>query len=468
MAKFSKDNFEVFDPKRMLPFLGIGLIWSWIYCVFETPSLYPNIIGIGIDANPSWITWALSNTLALIAFAFCFKKEDLNQYRGIFWVGPTMMALGTIMSVYASINWMYLFSGILAGIGTAISVLCWSKALEKLDIEMIEIIIPLSFIPLPLFALLYNFLSDLFGLILVILLPIASYSLLQLSAPKGKTTKYEIETRKPDIPILSAIRTTLVLFVLYVILGGYDALSDLINPVYVHYGLDIATTLGTTVGIVTVLLFVLFARRVDLLSLFRFLIPVLIVSISLNASDLVSAKLVSKLLVVSIDMAVVQLSLIYIISTAKKLCLSSTFGVGIAHGGIILGLLIGELLGNEVQQAYLPDSSYYAIALVSICTVSCIVLLLPSSRKLLEFEKSFKIDAGEDNISALAAKYNLTNREKEVFEYLSKGYSRPYIREAMYLSKGTVSSHVEHIYTKLGIHSRDELMKILEEFEDIN
>jgi DNA-binding NarL/FixJ family response regulator len=39
---------------------------------------------------------------------------------------------------------------------------------------------------------------------------------------------------------------------------------------------------------------------------------------------------------------------------------------------------------------------------------------------------------------------------------LGRGYSNPQIAEALTISRKTVSSHLEHIYTKLGVTTRTE------------
>ncbi|WP_418862725.1 LuxR C-terminal-related transcriptional regulator [Slackia isoflavoniconvertens] len=36
--------------------------------------------------------------------------------------------------------------------------------------------------------------------------------------------------------------------------------------------------------------------------------------------------------------------------------------------------------------------------------------------------------------------------------------SRPYICEALYLSDGTVKTHISHIYRKFDVHGRQELL----------
>ena len=51
---------------------------------------------------------------------------------------------------------------------------------------------------------------------------------------------------------------------------------------------------------------------------------------------------------------------------------------------------------------------------------------------------------------------NLTTREIEVLEQLSKGLKYNDIAENLFLSSGTIRKHVENIYTKLKVHNKLE------------
>lgn len=66
-----------------------------------------------------------------------------------------------------------------------------------------------------------------------------------------------------------------------------------------------------------------------------------------------------------------------------------------------------------------------------------------------------------DRCEALAASYNLTPRESEVFVLLAQGRTRSYIQEELVLSSSTVKTHVGHIYTKLGVVNRQEMMDVI-------
>ena len=67
------------------------------------------------------------------------------------------------------------------------------------------------------------------------------------------------------------------------------------------------------------------------------------------------------------------------------------------------------------------------------------------------------------NVACIADRYGLSPREREVVELLAQGRSQPYIRDCLVLSKSTVATHVRHIYAKLGIHTRQELIDLVNE-----
>ncbi len=78
-------------------------------------------------------------------------------------------------------------------------------------------------------------------------------------------------------------------------------------------------------------------------------------------------------------------------------------------------------------------------------------------------------DAGtiRDRISKqcldLQARYGLSMRETEVMELIARGNSMASIAERLVISENTVRTHAKHIYTKLDIHKRQELLDMLGE-----
>lgn len=61
----------------------------------------------------------------------------------------------------------------------------------------------------------------------------------------------------------------------------------------------------------------------------------------------------------------------------------------------------------------------------------------------------------------VADAYGLSPREREVFACMARGRTRAGIQEDLVLSGNTVKTHVAHIYGKLGVHDRQEMMALL-------
>lgn len=64
--------------------------------------------------------------------------------------------------------------------------------------------------------------------------------------------------------------------------------------------------------------------------------------------------------------------------------------------------------------------------------------------------------------AVLAERGGLTEREGELLLYLARGRTKAYIADALFVSENTVRSHVRNIYAKLGVHTRQELIDLVE------
>ena len=62
----------------------------------------------------------------------------------------------------------------------------------------------------------------------------------------------------------------------------------------------------------------------------------------------------------------------------------------------------------------------------------------------------------------IGAYYGLSKREIDVFHLLSLGRSAARIQEELLISTGTVNTHTYHIYTKLDVHSQQQLIDLMQ------
>ena len=59
-------------------------------------------------------------------------------------------------------------------------------------------------------------------------------------------------------------------------------------------------------------------------------------------------------------------------------------------------------------------------------------------------------------------RYGLTNREAEVLVLLARGRTVRYICDELSIAQGTAKHHVSNIYRKVGVHSKQDLLAMLE------
>jgi DNA-binding CsgD family transcriptional regulator len=78
-------------------------------------------------------------------------------------------------------------------------------------------------------------------------------------------------------------------------------------------------------------------------------------------------------------------------------------------------------------------------------------------------EKHYR-DRLAKQLAVVVRHYRLTAREAEVIELICRGNSIARIAEVLVVSENTVRTHSKRSYLKLGIHKRQDLLDLLEEF----
>ena len=79
----------------------------------------------------------------------------------------------------------------------------------------------------------------------------------------------------------------------------------------------------------------------------------------------------------------------------------------------------------------------------------------PSDEEIAAFEEKGLVDVG--------TRYGISSREREVLGHLLSGLTARAIAERMFVSVPTVKSHIYRIYKKMGVHSQEELLTLMEE-----
>lgn len=78
-------------------------------------------------------------------------------------------------------------------------------------------------------------------------------------------------------------------------------------------------------------------------------------------------------------------------------------------------------------------------------------------------EKTDKKGSFTRRCDELSAQYSLSAREREAFFYLAKGHNAAFLTEKLCISRSTAKTHINHIYKKMGIHTQQELLNMVED-----
>lgn len=132
-------------------------------------------------------------------------------------------------------------------------------------------------------------------------------------------------------------------------------------------------------------------------------------------------------------------------------------------------LLGGQIVG-EVAVGFNLDNAQIAASCALVLLISALVLL--SDRDLASGWGSIRpgkhlptADPLKRACEALASEYGLSKREVDVVSLIAKGHTRKSIGGELHLAEETVKTHVANIYQKLLIHSKQELVDLVEQRE---
>lgn len=140
-----------------------------------------------------------------------------------------------------------------------------------------------------------------------------------------------------------------------------------------------------------------------------------------------------------------------------------------------IGFLLGNLIGGTVYERVELDTAAFSIIGTAVFVLLALVTfnmnseryaktvwgLLPHEDPRGRYER-----AREERCTALAAQFGLTEREAEVLRLLAQNKRPREISDVLVVTVATVRSHVHAIYTKTGVHSSGELVKLVECSQD--
>ncbi|MDR2379341.1 MAG: helix-turn-helix transcriptional regulator [Bifidobacteriaceae bacterium] len=135
--------------------------------------------------------------------------------------------------------------------------------------------------------------------------------------------------------------------------------------------------------------------------------------------------------------------------------------IGIVVAAWMAGPLIGAQLNHELHVAgAVPTPQVSAVA--GVCAILAVYGFVYRESDIASTTMEGRAGDLTEKCAQVAWRHNLTERESQILACLARGRDAPWVQKRLWLAHSTVSTHRQHIYEKLGVHSQQELIDLVE------
>ncbi|MEG1433968.1 MAG: helix-turn-helix transcriptional regulator [Gordonibacter sp.] len=137
---------------------------------------------------------------------------------------------------------------------------------------------------------------------------------------------------------------------------------------------------------------------------------------------------------------------------------------GLVYGAWSFGSLGGALLSSSYAPLVSAANVHLVVlAAVMVVSIAYTLVFTENDANTLVSIVSFKRHTPfKLKCSIVAQRYGLSSREAEIALLIAQGRDSAHIEQRLFISRSTVQTHRMHLYRKLDIHNRQELLDIIE------
>lgn len=464
-------------PKIPLVFLGLGLYRAWIEIVYVGTWIeFPSLSVAGQDVFDLAMVGVL-----LVCAALHRVVTPLFRKKGLLWTAAALTGAGTLVN-FATIVWPGLASAvsfataIACGAGVALLILIWSELYSCLSPYRVVAYYSASILACAVVVFVCRGFVLPYAAGASALLPIVSLA----CALKGFSSLPDDELPRKRVAVVGFPWKPVALMSIYAFAYGLreNDLTAVMGPMS-SAGVVLASSI-VLVGIV------FFRERFDLDVMHRVALPAMVCSLVLvPASGFLGSTFAN--VCASLSYTAFSILIMSILcNLSRRYGFSAIMLFGLERGVRAIFSLLGRTTEAALGEAgqTLAASDMAVTGIVAVLVIVCAVMLWREPAGSARWELPLiEVDASEadatrdregasevrriDRLSAACSlvrkAYQLTPREEDVLFLLVQGKSISEVADDLVIAKGTAKVHVRHIYEKLGVHARSELVDIVEE-----
>ena len=492
-----KISFSMFLNTRIW---GFAFLRAWVYVMF---------VGLGASsltltetplpaAAYQWSTLALCVTLFLGALAYKKMGAALFDAR-VRWLATILTTLGTLLGfVFTALKgplWLVaLFGGVATGVGSGLLSLGYGEIYRNRPPSEVDVEIPMAALIAGIVYAFSGMVPPLAGVALASLLPLVSGVIMTLQ----NHTWQPHNTVKASPLVRSSLGFLLRIGLCTCVVGFADGVVRLIFMAVAHVSANDfyhpGMLLSSIVMAALLVGFVLIWRRSTFRGFYKLITFTIAASIVLTPVFTAVPSWSSLLGLIGYNTFNVFIWVL-LANITYSLRLPATFVFGLGWGFLTAGNTMGQIAGNLIVEAVEP--SLLILSLVSGLAALAIFALFVFVLKdddLVDIKKiPFTVEAEDETAASnaeagisdtqagtapdgdepqpgsfqwacleMAREQGLTPRETEIMLLFARGRTSTYIQEELFISRGTVTTHLQHIYRKAGVHSKQELLDLIE------
>ena len=463
-----------FRLDRGAVFIVVGSAFLWL-CLKSVPLALTREVRIGAEGYPGLaIGLYVAYAAVLLAVMLCigrFRRDSVRAGSSRVFV---CVAAGCGFAALATLTWasdepvLFIAALMLSAVFVGTFLDAWGERIVALPAEMTPFVVTLSYAlsELVRFALSwveFDALRPLF--------PLVSLCLLLACPPPAHRSN---ATERASLSSISwgMIAASIALMILWsFVLGVFPQ-----DPGSVLANVDRTWSYGLSCCIIAVM--ALFFRRCAVEGEFTkqmFLYPLTALVIlylfmltgmqAMQSQEFILFKRVFVAIAQCLDVFVFAL-IVHSVSE-RRLSHVAVLGLYAAFCNAGFWMVVSDVVRATGLLAGSPGGEWAAFGLSFATAALFIVFLL----RLAVARPRVGTDAGdEDGLKARCERAGvaagLSKRELEVMGLLYRGYSAKRIAEVLYVSENTVRSHTSNIYKQMAVHSKQELMMLVDRYRD--
>ena len=504
---------ERFTPLRRL---GWAFLLAWVFCVFYTDAVngYTGAKGASLATGAGWDLFftglPVSMSVVMLALIVVMEKRlgSPTRHAVLFWLAPVATAASTpllfcVLPDFGATVALFVVGGVLTGFGSGFMWVMWGEYYAKVTQEEVEFLAPASAVLAAMLVLVVSAMQGWMALVMVTAFPLMSGLCLLLSwrDAQGRDAAAEyrgVDERRAFAEAHDSARASLprvlksmgragfgiLVACLFVCLAGSLWSSDVREAtasqvaLVVSIGFVLVVGLSATAG----------PRRVSLSFLYRWMCPALVMGF---AAFIVlgegAGAYVAYVVAIAARFAFCLITQMYFARYAVQGAATpvQSYGLGwiFVHLGDLLGVVALVVVEAGLAAGAFSLDQVVAVSMALLVGATMFVLndgrafsFAPRATEAAEGQsgsrretsacagvgnEAAEVDELTARIRVLARDGGLTPRETEVFDLLARGRSIPYVRDALVISKETAATHAKHVYAKLDVHTRQELIDLV-------